>query len=151
LKQVYFAFVQSRILYGIELYDNTCSSHFDKLSKLNNKLLRILQNRQLSVPVEELYAKCVNHFISNGNAVFFLATLDISKAFDRVNHPKFLKSLLKAGVPICIVHTVSNWYSQLSAVVRWNSTTSAPFIVNSGVRQGSILSPSILFLLTYLL
>jgi hypothetical protein len=76
-------------------------------------------------------------------AQYFLATLDISKAFDRVNHPKLLQSLLKAGVPICIVNVVANWYSKLSAVVRWNSATSAPFIVNSGVRQGSILSPSI--------
>jgi hypothetical protein len=44
-------------LYGIELYGNICSTSLDKLSKLNNKLLCTLQNRPLSVPVKEMYAK----------------------------------------------------------------------------------------------
>jgi len=52
LKQFYFAFVHSRIMFGIELYANTCSTFFDKLVKLNNKLLRILQNMCLK---ENLY------------------------------------------------------------------------------------------------
>jgi hypothetical protein len=55
LKHIYFAFVHSRIIYGIEVYANTCSSHLDKLIKLNNKLLRILQNKPLSTQVFELY------------------------------------------------------------------------------------------------
>jgi hypothetical protein len=55
LKHIYFAFVHSRIIYGIEVYANTCSSHLDKLIKLNNKLLRILQNKPLCTPVFELY------------------------------------------------------------------------------------------------
>ena len=39
----------------------------------------------------------VDHFISDGSSVF-VATLDISKAFDSINHPKLIQSLLKAGV-----------------------------------------------------
>jgi len=54
LKQLYFAFVHSRIMSGIELYTNTCSTYLDKLIKLNNKLLRILQN---DVPTRDLYFK----------------------------------------------------------------------------------------------
>ena len=37
------------------MYANTCGSYLDKLIKLNNKLLRILQNKTLSTPVFELY------------------------------------------------------------------------------------------------
>ena len=33
------------ILYGLEVYVNTCPSYLDKLTVLNNKLLRILQNK----------------------------------------------------------------------------------------------------------
>jgi hypothetical protein len=55
LKNIYFAFVYPHILYGIEIYANTCSSYLDKLSKLNNKILRILQNKPLSTPIYELY------------------------------------------------------------------------------------------------
>jgi len=57
LKQLYFAFVHSRITFGIELYVNTCSTYLDKLIKLNNKLLRILQNSPLLVPTRDLYLK----------------------------------------------------------------------------------------------
>jgi len=57
LKQLYFAFVHLRIMFGIELYANTCSTYLDKLIKLNNKLLRILQNRPLLVPTRDLYLK----------------------------------------------------------------------------------------------
>jgi hypothetical protein len=57
LKQIYFAFIHSRILYGIELYANTCNTYLDKLIKLNNKILRILQNRPPSVSVKDLYNK----------------------------------------------------------------------------------------------
>jgi len=44
LKQLYFAFVHSKINYAIELYLNTCDFYVDKICKLNNKILRILQN-----------------------------------------------------------------------------------------------------------
>ena len=45
LKNVYYAFVHPHILYAIEVHGNTCPTYFVKLSKLNNKLLRILQNK----------------------------------------------------------------------------------------------------------
>ena len=57
LKQLYFAFVHSRIMFGIKLYASTCSIYIDKLIKLNNKLIRILQNRPLLVSTRELYLK----------------------------------------------------------------------------------------------
>jgi len=43
LKQLYFAFVHSHISYAIEIYLHTCDSYFDKLTILNNKILRLLQ------------------------------------------------------------------------------------------------------------
>jgi len=43
LKMIYFAFVHSQLLYGIEVYANTTPNHLSKLITLNNKLLRILQ------------------------------------------------------------------------------------------------------------
>jgi len=46
LRNVYFAFAYPHILYCIEVYGNTFGSHLDKLTKLNNKLLRILQKKR---------------------------------------------------------------------------------------------------------
>jgi len=42
-----------------------------------------------------------------------VSSLDIRKAFDRVNHYKMYKSLLEVGVPVIIVDTLCNWYSKL--------------------------------------
>ena len=51
----YFAIVYPHLIYGIELYGNTCPSYPDKLGKLNNKLLRILQGKDRRSPTIELY------------------------------------------------------------------------------------------------
>ena len=45
----------SHMLYGIELYANTCKSFLTKLSTLNNKLLRVLQFAKIELPVLSLY------------------------------------------------------------------------------------------------
>ena len=45
------------------------------------------------------------------------------------------------GVPPCLLAVISNWYSKLSAVVRWNHVFSDKFKVSGGVRQGGVLSP----------
>jgi len=55
LKNIYFAFVYRHILYGIEIYANTSSIHLKKLITLNNKLLRILQNKLYKFHLKDLY------------------------------------------------------------------------------------------------
>ena len=57
LRNIYFAFVHPYVLYGLEVYGNTCASYFDKLTKLNNKLLRILQKKSRSCCNECLYTQ----------------------------------------------------------------------------------------------
>ena len=56
LKSIYFAFVYPHLLYGIELYANTVQSRLDPLEKLNNKILRILQNKPLLTHTSVLYS-----------------------------------------------------------------------------------------------
>ena len=57
LRQMYYAFVYPHILYGIEIYANTCQTTLDKLCKLNNKILRILQSTTYSKPTFDLYTE----------------------------------------------------------------------------------------------
>ena len=45
LRNIYFAFVYPNILYGFEVYGNTYVSYLDKLTTLNNKILRTLQEK----------------------------------------------------------------------------------------------------------
>jgi hypothetical protein len=84
--------------------------------------------------------KVVEYFNSRDSNVY-LASLDASKAFDRVNHYKLFTTLIKAGLPKYFVDIIINWYLKLCIVVRWDGANSSPLSVLSGVRQGGILSP----------
>ena len=55
LKTLYFSLVHPHLIYCIEIYANTYAKYLDPLVKLNNKLLRILQNRKLNFSVKQLY------------------------------------------------------------------------------------------------
>ena len=55
LKGLYFATVYPHILYGVEIYANTHKSDLSDLIILNNKLLRIIQKKDLKANVAELY------------------------------------------------------------------------------------------------
>ena len=55
LKSVYFSLVHSHFIYGIEIYANTYAKYLDPLIKINNKILRILQNKEIKTPINQLY------------------------------------------------------------------------------------------------
>jgi hypothetical protein len=84
----------------------------------------------------------VNYFVERGSCVY-AAAIDLSKAFDRVNHYKLLGILLKVGIPLPVVNVIANWYDKLFVAVRWNDCLSMVFSVHSGVRQGGTLSPTL--------
>jgi len=61
LQDIYYAFIYPYILYGLEVYGNTCVSYMDKLTKLNNKLLRILQKKK---------RKCCNECLLSSTVLY---------------------------------------------------------------------------------
>lgn len=83
----------------------------------------------------------VIEYFNDRRSNVYVASLDASKAFDRVNHFKLLSTLIRRGLPICFVNVIFNWYGKLSVIVRWNGHDSSSLSVLSGVRQGGILSP----------
>ena len=83
----------------------------------------------------------VTDYFTNRYSNVYIASLDASKAFDRVNHFKLFTTLIQKGLPKCFVYVLYEWYTKLFVVVRWNDWDSAPLKICSGVRQGEILSP----------
>ena len=85
---------------------------------------------------------CIDYFTSHGSNVF-VAFLDCSKGFDKVDHYGIFTKLIEHGVPLCILNVIMYWYLNLSSKVKWGDSYSRSFKVTSGVRQGGILSPRI--------
>jgi len=84
--------------------------------------------------------QCAEYFVSRGSPIF-MAALDAKKAFDRLNHVKLFHQMCDAGIPLCFVKLLINWYSKISVFIKWNNCYSAHCVLKSGVRQGGVLSP----------
>jgi hypothetical protein len=69
--------------------------------------------------------------------------LDISKAFDKVNHAKLFIKMMDRNVPLNCILILSSWYEKSSICVRWGNSYSYFVCLETGVRQGSTLSPKL--------
>ena len=87
-----------------------------------------------------LLKETVHRYISKKSTVF-ANFIDLSKAFDLVNHKKLINILLDKGVPIDIIKLIKMYLENQSACVVWNGKKSNFVNVGIGVRQGGILSP----------
>ena len=70
-----------------------------------------------------------------------ICSLDLSKAFDKVNHFGLYIKLMKRLIPVELLETLENWLSDCFAFVKWYNSHSSAFGIRFGVRQGSVLSP----------
>jgi hypothetical protein len=84
----------------------------------------------------------VKHINNNGSTAV-LCALDISKAFDKVNHFGLYIKLMQRNIPKLFLDILFCWYSKCFAFVRWGCFVSKQFAILAGVRQGGVLSPSL--------
>jgi len=82
----------------------------------------------------------VDRFVQNGSTVNICA-IDLSKAFDKVNHHALFIKLMEKHVPVIILDLLENLLSCCTSCVKWENSWSDNFEINFGVRQGSVLSP----------
>ena len=75
-----------------------------------------------------------------------LATLDFSKAFDKVPHKRLLSKLNTYGIRHLLLAWIRNFLTQRTQQVVCDGEKSVPKKVISGVPQGTVLGP-LLFLL----
>ena len=113
------------------------------------RLSHFLKSSHLQYGFKEHYScahaiytvKEVLNYFNKQHSTANLAALDISKAFDKVNHVTFFNKLLDRGIPADLIKVLVCWYHKCTAVVRWNEGTSRLLNIFAGVRQGGILSP----------
>lgn len=85
--------------------------------------------------------KEVMHKYSKGKQCGYATFIDMSKAFDRVDHFKLGFKLLSKNIPIDIVYLLMHYLRNQQANVVWKGTSSNFSFLEEGVRQGGILSP----------
>jgi len=87
----------------------------------------------------------VSDYVNKGNMVN-LCAIDLSKAFDKVNHNALYIKMMKRFIPALLLDLIINLFSDCVTCVKWDNAFSNFFRIMFGVRQGSVLSP-ILFAL----
>ena len=87
--------------------------------------------------------KIIEQIICDGGTAN-LCSIDLSKAFDKVNHNALFIKLMQRHVPDKLLELLENWFSNYLSAVKWGAAFSVFFFsVTFGVRQGSVLSPSL--------
>jgi len=82
----------------------------------------------------------IEHYVNNGFAVN-VCSLDLSKAFDRMNHYALFIKLMDRKLPNELLSLLEQWFSISVTCVRWRSCYSHFFSLLACVRQGGVLSP----------
>ena len=86
-----------------------------------------------------LVTETIQYYRSQGSNVY-MVLLDCTKAFDKVQHTKLFKTLIEKDICPSLIRLIMNSYIMSSAVVKWNRSTSMPFQINNGVKQGGVIS-----------
>jgi hypothetical protein len=82
----------------------------------------------------------INYFTKN-NSTMNICAIDLTKAFDKVNHSVLFKKLMNLDVPANYINILKCWYSKINTAVKWGAEISGFVNLPAGVRQGGILSP----------
>ena len=82
----------------------------------------------------------INHYTSHGSTVN-LCAIDVSKAFDRMNHDGSFLKLMDRSLLLNVLLTLENWFGKCYTCVIWGSIISCMFQLTRGIRQGGVLSP----------
>ena len=83
---------------------------------------------------------CVVNYFNSRESPVYMAALDASKAFDRVNHFILFIALMKNNVPIPFLKVIIHWHLNLRGLVRWCRKYSSMFFIKCGIRQGGVNS-----------
>ena len=99
-----------------------------------------LPGRSTQLAIFELLKQVYSAF--NNKKLFGSICLDISKAFDCINHVKLFEKMKSCGISDPVILCFKSYFSR-TQVVRFNDSLSQSHIVSTEIGQGTILGPLI--------
>ena len=79
-----------------------------------------------------LLCNTVQYFANNGSTVS-IASLDMAKAFDKVNYYALYLKLIMRQVFVCFIYLLFDWYEKVFIFVKWGQSLSKQVRLTTGV------------------
>ena len=79
-------------------------------------------------------------YYRNNNTDVYCVFLDATKAFDLIDHEQLFKTLNNKDICPLFIRLIMILYKFNNAIVQYNKAISGPFNMQTGVKQGSVLS-----------
>ena len=73
----------------------------------------------------------------------YAAFIDLTKAFDLVSRDGLFKILPKVGCPPKLLSLIQSFHTNMKGTVQYDGNISEPFDIQSGVKQGCVLAPTL--------
>ena len=73
----------------------------------------------------------------------YIAFIDLTKAFDLVSRAGLFRILSKIGCPPKLHSLIESFHNNMQGTVQFNGSTSEPFNISNGVKQGCVLAPTL--------
>jgi len=86
-------------------------------------------------------ARCAIDYYVSLNTTVNICALDLSKAFDKMNHYGLFMKLMDRRIPNNLLCLLEHWFSHGMTCVKWGNAFSSFFKLDCGIRQGGVLSP----------
>ena len=84
----------------------------------------------------------VIHHINKGKVkIHMVISIHAERAFDKIQHPFMIKTLIKVGMERTYLNIISDIYDKSTASIILNGEKLKALLLKSGIRQGCTLSP----------
>ena len=83
----------------------------------------------------------IHHVNKSKGKNHLIISIDVEKAFDKVQHPFLIKTLSKVGIEGTFLNIIKAIYERSTANIILNGQKLRAFTLRSGTRQGCPLSP----------
>ena len=104
------------------------------------------QGRSTVTALIDLHGKIINALKTS--KVLHLASIDLSKAFDRIRHSACVDNALRLGIDHALVNIISDFLTERVHAVSINGQLSSWRPINRGVGQGTVQGPIIFLIAT---